>query len=176
MLSLGLTSNELLQLEEMLEWWFLQFYEGGSWSPWRRRKLQRRRDSREVTVDIEIVSQKVAFDENDIPTNEITYNQRITYRDPPKPPANLREGETNGSPVFIDDFSSYQIATEPFRDFEALGFLGTELKNNIDALKNVELPLEPPIYSDTPTSGYQRIHIVFSVMILVFELIIVSIF
>ena len=132
----------------IMQEWFSGFYEDGGGEALfgpagteqqRQRILQRRREGREITADIEFVSQRVTVDENAVPTNTLTYNQNITYEQSVDHPEELIHED---------------VATLPFNDMTANTDLGMEFRDNIAKLEGVQLPLEVMVIDDNDGSGF----------------------
>ena len=133
-----LSPPELEELEKLMEEWFSTYYEGESCQR-RRRHLQRIRDDRVVSTDIEFVRQDVTYDENGVPTNTITYNQEITYAD------GTTETLVCGAapePVNLEDLTPQEVATLPFEDFGYSQELVGEVQEKIEALRSADIVSE----------------------------------
>jgi hypothetical protein len=152
-----LSQSDIDELMILMTEWFLEYFRTGGDSKTlgdlRRlqRLLGRRRDARNIYTEIEFVRQEVIYAENGVPMNGIVYNQRLVYEDPVGGDVDFggddsgNNGEEVDNSVNIDGLFPGEIATMPFDDFEANLGLATTLKENIESLKEMQIPLSVPV-------------------------------
>ena len=138
-----LSPPELDELETLMEDWFSDYYNDDeeSCQQRQRRYLQRIRDDRVVTTDIEFVRQDVTYDENGVPTNTITYNQQITYADGSTETIVCSGGggdPETPQPVNLENLTPEDVAALPFEDFGYSQELVEDVQEKIVTLRSVE--------------------------------------
>jgi hypothetical protein len=152
-----LSQSDIDELMILMRDWFLEFYRTGGDSKTlgdlRRlqRLLGRRRDARNIYTEIFFIRQEVIYAENGVPMNQIVYDQRLVYEDPVGGEVDF--GDDSGTYdeeaeniINIDGLVPGEIATLPFDDFEANLGLATTLMENIESLKEVQIPLSVPVF------------------------------
>jgi hypothetical protein len=148
-----LSQSEIDELMILMRDWFLEFYRSGGDSKTieeLQRMLGRRRDARNIQTEIRFVRQEVIYAENGVPMNQIVYDQRLVYEDPVGGDVDFRDAssindEEADNSINIDGLVPGEIATLPFDDIEANLGLATTLTENIEALKEVQIPLSVPV-------------------------------
>lgn len=153
-----LDTEEVFEWEIAIERWYIKYYHTQNCLG-QHRRLQRRRDSRDISTNIEFVTQQVAYDDDGMPMNEIAYNQRISFTESqdsinfdgsPDEESMGSRGEVASheyvgvNPVEIDNLTAEEITVLPFRDDKANECLTDRLREKIDAFKNMRIPLEVP--------------------------------
>jgi hypothetical protein len=152
-ISITMVNVSKLSDAEVAEWvnvqaaWFVRYFKGEMRR--RGRFLQRQRDSRGITTEIEFVGQEVTSDASGMPSNAIVFNQIIGFEEPPASiDAGPTKAPTGASPLDIDNLSAEELAIAPFEDIKANTKLALELRSKIVSFENVKIPLEVPEVPD----------------------------
>ena len=161
MVNVGLlTEEEIVKWKKVTKKWFESFFKKGG-NRKRRRSLQRQRDAREITTEIEFVSQEVTVDDDGVSSNEIVYNQQITYTTDPHEDDKTSEGDTD-----FESLSAEEIAALPYQESSSNTQLALELAQNIDSFENVQFPIEVPDVPAQDDGGGLSISIVIAIVLL----------
>jgi len=110
-----------------------------------QQQQERRRDARDVIQNtVVFVRQDLSYDSNDMPISVIVYDQQFVF-DPTSSSTDDKERDDNAAALIL---TPMEIAKLPFNESDWNMRLGTALKENVGALKNIHLPLEIPIIPD----------------------------
>ena len=140
-----MSEEEIAEWEAVTERWFRNYYLQS------RSTGIRRREGREIETEIKFVRQEVTYDANGVPTNTIIYNQRLVYEDP----LDDEDASSTSDPLNGGDSSNLnpeELASLPFKDFSANTDLALELRDTVDALEKVKIPLGVPDVPKLETS------------------------
>lgn len=150
-----LPEEEVTKCVAIMTDWFAEYYgivrDPSSNRLFLRRRQLRRRDSRDITFNIQFAEQEQSLTDSGLPVNFFTYNHRLMYEDPPGPVEDIdfleievEESKNGENGRDIDDMTPEEIAIAPFKDFQYLYKLGEKLKESIPSFKEVGLPLPLP--------------------------------
>lgn len=122
---LEVPDNDIAELFAIQKGWYEAFYRDKG-----RRRLDRRRDARDITTEFEFVAQTVTTPESGSPTNEVTYNQVIGFL----PSRRRRLVEFN-----VDDTDEVlDVTNRIFRDQNALDDLASLLRKGVQSFSKLE--------------------------------------
>ena len=139
-----LSAQELEEFFGLLRSFFLNFYGADG----EERRLQRRRDARNIQSVFTFVDQRLVDETGGATSNEVIYDHRLIYDDPHGTSLisfTAEEQEEVKDVVDIDNLTPDEIAVRPFEDLDASYELTTELRDNIDVLKESEGVTVPAI-------------------------------
>ena len=120
------------------------------------RKLARRRDARDLKTDFVFVRQGMTFDANGTASSMLVYNQTLSFSEKVTPVDLLSSGSQSGSEAAedndprpnFDSLTAAEIAVMPFVDSSTNVKMTQRLKDEMEALKQLDHPLPVPKVSN----------------------------